>query len=161
MGARCRRFESCHSDQKEHQNDAPFSLSVTDLTLTSCEQSKELALGERAKTTECCFCEVKSTKQGAIGKICDFDAWRLCDLTGGVAEDVAPSNPEPSIRVSHSFVYASLDSLCSHSVDFALKKQLSTVFSLLTFRPKGASKRCSFFFVGDRFDANILREKKI
>ena len=112
---------------------------------TSCEQSKGLALGERVKTTECCFYEVKSTKQRAVGAICDCDARRLCDLTGGEAEDVAGSNPEPSIRVSHSFVCASLDSLCSHSVDFALKKQLSTVFSLLTFRPKGASKRYSFF----------------
>ena len=27
-------------------------------------------------------------------------------------------------------------SLCSHSVDFALQKHLSTVFALLTFRPK-------------------------
>ena len=80
-----------------------FLMSVTDLRETSCEQSKGLALGEQAKTTECCFCDAKSTKQGAIGEIYDFDAWRLCDLTGGLAEDVAGSNPViPTISSVHN-----------------------------------------------------------
>ena len=48
-----------------------------------------LALGERVKTLDKRFYEAKSTKQGAIGAICDCNAWRLCDSTGGVADDVA------------------------------------------------------------------------
>ena len=48
-----------------------------------------LALGEQAKTTDCCFCDAKSTKQEAVGASASSDARRLCDLTGGVAEDVA------------------------------------------------------------------------
>ena len=58
------------------------------------------ALGERAKTTECCFCEAKYTKQGAEEASVPSDTRRLCDCTGGEAEDVAGSNPDLSIRVS-------------------------------------------------------------
>ena len=38
--------------------------------------------GEQSKTTECCFYEAKSTKQGAEEASVSSDTQRLCDLTG-------------------------------------------------------------------------------
>ena len=45
--------------------------------------------GEQAKTVYKRFRDAKSTKQGAVGAICDCNARRLCDSTGGAADDVA------------------------------------------------------------------------
>ena len=64
-----------------------------------------LALGERVKTTECCFYEAKSTKQGVVGAIYDCNAQRLCDLTGGVAEDAAGSSPVTPTKKATNFTW--------------------------------------------------------
>ena len=61
------------------------------------------------KTTECCFCEAKYTKQGADRAECtEATECDYATVPVALAEDVATSNPEPSIRVSHNFVCVSL-----------------------------------------------------
>ena len=82
LGARCRRFESCHSDQRR----------VADATL--------FFFGRIPCFDVCCANRILT---------CPF----VCRIA--------------RLRI--------LDSLCSLSADFAAKKQLLTVFLLLTFRP--------------------------
>ena len=112
------------------------------------------ALGERGQTTECCLSEAKNTKQGAEGA--NIRATRGDYATVQAAK---PTMSQVQILVCPFVCRIAATAqacvlLCSHSVDFALKKQLSTVFSLLTFRPmKAVSNRYGFYY----FRANEAR----